>query len=94
MKIQNFVLGMVGTNCYLVVNEEEKQCIRIDPAVYSGEIAEEINEGIFRKTDDRNHIGMENAITRIRMYYGNQARVRVESQSGAGTTVEVRIPIS
>lgn len=59
-----------------------------------GEIAEEINEGIFRKTDDRNHIGMENAITRIRMYYGNQARVRVESQSGAGTTVEVRIPIS
>ena len=59
-----------------------------------GEIAEEFNEGIFRKTDDRNHIGMENAITRIRMYYGNQARVRVESQSGAGTTVEVRIPIS
>lgn len=59
-----------------------------------GEIAEEINEGIFRKTDDRNHIGMENAITRIRMYYGNQARVRVESQSGVGTTVEVRIPIS
>ena len=47
MKIQNFVLGMVGTNCYLVVNEEEKQCILIDPAVYSGEIAEQIRrEGL------------------------------------------------
>lgn len=47
MKIQNFVLGMVGTNCYLVVNEEEKQCILIDPAVHSGEIAEQIRrEGL------------------------------------------------
>ena len=47
MKILNFVLGMVGTNCYLVVNEEEKQCILIDPAVYSGEIAEQIRrEGL------------------------------------------------
>ena len=47
MKIQNFVLGMVGTNCYLVVNEEEKQCILIDPAVYSGEITEQIRrEGL------------------------------------------------
>ena len=46
MKIQNFVLGMVGTNCYLVVNEEEKQCILIDPAVYSGEIAEQIRQAL------------------------------------------------
>ncbi len=47
MKIQNFVLGMVGTNCYLAVNEEEKQCILIDPAVYSGEITEQIRrEGL------------------------------------------------
>ena len=32
------------------------------------EIVQEMNAGIFRQTDDRNHIGMENAITRIRMY--------------------------
>lgn len=47
MKIRNFVLGMVGTNCYLVTNEERKQCILIDPAVYSEEITEEIHrEGL------------------------------------------------
>ena len=56
-------------------------------------IVGEFNEGIFRKTDDKNHIGMENAITRIRMYYGERAVVRIESRLGAGTVVEVRIPV-
>lgn len=57
------------------------------------EIVGEFNKGIFRKTDDKNHIGMENAITRIRMYYGERAVVRIESRLGAGTAVEVRIPV-
>lgn len=56
------------------------------------ELVKEINEGIFRKTDHKNHIGMENAITRIRMYYGEKANVTVESQVGQGTVVEMRIP--
>ena len=54
----------------------------------------EMNEGIFRKTDNKNHIGMENAITRIHMYYGDSAEVRMESQLGQGTTVQIRIPVN
>ena len=57
------------------------------------EMVREMNAGIFQKTDNKNHIGMENAITRIHMYYGENARVRIESLEGHGTTVCIWIPI-
>lgn len=31
MKIERFVVGTVGTNCYLLVNENTKECLIIDP---------------------------------------------------------------
>lgn len=44
MKIKNFVIGMLGTNCYLVSNDETKECVLIDPAVYSSEITAYIHK--------------------------------------------------
>ncbi len=38
MKIKNFVIGMIGTNCYIVSNKERGECVLIDPAVYAPEI--------------------------------------------------------
>lgn len=32
MKVEKYVTGLLGTNCYLVVNEETKQAVLIDPA--------------------------------------------------------------
>lgn len=32
MKIERFVLGSLGTNCYLLINEETKELIVVDPA--------------------------------------------------------------
>ena len=32
MKIEKFVTGIISTNCYLVINEETKQTVIIDPA--------------------------------------------------------------
>lgn len=32
MKVEKFVTGIISTNCYLVVNEETKQTVIIDPA--------------------------------------------------------------
>ena len=32
MKIEKFVLGSMGTNCYLIINEETKELVIIDPA--------------------------------------------------------------
>jgi len=57
------------------------------------DIVEEMNNGSFRQTKDKNHIGMENAITRIRMYYGEDAEVWLESELKRGTTVHIRIPL-
>ena len=72
-------------------------CIRIkiedNGCGISKQIVQEINQGIFRKTDDKNHIGMENAITRIYMYYGEDAKVYVESRVNQGTTIQIRIPL-
>ena len=32
MKIEKFVLGSFGTNCYLIINEETKELVIVDPA--------------------------------------------------------------
>lgn len=55
---------------------------------------QEMNRGIFQKTDDKNHIGMENAITRLHMYYGEKVKVAIESEAGKGTTIRIWIPIT
>jgi glyoxylase-like metal-dependent hydrolase (beta-lactamase superfamily II) len=38
------VLGMIGTNCYLLINEDEKQCILFDPADEEEEIYQMIEQ--------------------------------------------------
>ncbi len=43
MTIKRFLTGMIGTNSYLIVNEETKECILVDPAAYSNEIKEAIH---------------------------------------------------
>ena len=32
MKVEKFVTGLISTNCYLVINEDTKQAVVIDPA--------------------------------------------------------------
>lgn len=32
MKIEKFVLGSMGTNCYLIINEETQELVIVDPA--------------------------------------------------------------
>ena len=47
MRIKKFVIGMVGTNCYIVFNEHTKECFAIDPAAPSAPMAEFIRaEGL------------------------------------------------
>ena len=35
MQIERFIVGMVGTNCYVVSNEETSECFLVDPGAYS-----------------------------------------------------------
>ncbi len=40
MKIKRFLTGMIGTNSYLMINEDTNACILVDPAAFSKEIEE------------------------------------------------------
>lgn len=47
MKIEKFVIGVLGTNCYIVRNEESRACFLIDPAVCKPELVGHIRrEGL------------------------------------------------
>lgn len=45
MKIEHFIVGVVGTNCYFAVNEDTKECLVIDPGDNAGKLAEKIKAG-------------------------------------------------
>lgn len=57
----------------------------------AGETLERFNRGEFPDTVGRSHIGMKNALERIRMYYGENSEVRIESREGEYTKVIIRI---
>lgn len=50
MKIENFVIGMIGTNCYIVQNEETKECILIDPAVCQDKLVKHMKDAGLKLT--------------------------------------------
>lgn len=44
MKINHYVVGQVQTNCYVVINEENKECFLIDPGASAKALAERIRK--------------------------------------------------
>ena len=44
MKINHYVVGMVQTNCYIVINNETEECFIIDPGASGTQLAEKIRE--------------------------------------------------
>lgn len=44
ISIKTMVLGMVGTNCYFVTNEDTKETVIIDPAAMAGKIMDYIDK--------------------------------------------------
>lgn len=100
--VENAILhgfeGVDRAHCLQIEMTRENDFIRIEIADNGCGIPEEraaeMNQGIFRKTDDKNHIGMENAITRLYMYYGKRTKVSIQSRPGEGTRVQIRIPVT
>ncbi len=44
MKINHYVVGMVQTNCYIVINDETKECFIIDPGASGMQLSEKIRQ--------------------------------------------------
>lgn len=45
-----------------------------------------------RTQSEKGHIGMENAVGRLKLYYGEQCEIQIKSEVGKGTTVYIMIP--
>ena len=73
---------------YIYISIEDNGCGMTKTMVQS------INSGNFGQAESKNHIGMENAITRIRMYYGEKTKVNIQSELDRGTKVDIWIPLS
>lgn len=58
----------------------------------SPDIAKQINAGTMPESSEKNHIGIKNAVGRIKMYYGENASIKVESQEGEYTKIIINIP--
>ena len=44
MRINHYVVGMVQTNCYIVINDETKECFIIDPGASPKQLADKIKQ--------------------------------------------------
>lgn len=55
------------------------------------EMVERFNRGEFSETGTRSHIGMKNALERIKIYYGEKSKVRIESREKEYTKVMIQI---
>lgn len=60
----------------------------------SKEMIEKINKDIYLDdlSDEKSSIGIRNAVGRLKLYYGDKASVRIESELGYGTTIHIEIP--
>lgn len=45
MKIEHFIVGVVGTNCYFAINEDTRECVVIDPGDYAKMLEEKLRGG-------------------------------------------------
>ncbi len=57
------------------------------------EVASRMNQGVFQESEDKNQIGLKNAVYRIRLYYEENADIQVESQENAYTRIYITLPI-
>lgn len=75
------------------VDECIKIVIRDNGKGIDSNIVAEMNAGVFMKSKDKNHIGLENAITRLHIYYGGRSKVQIKSIRNEGTEVLIHIPV-
>ena len=57
------------------------------------DLVEKVNTGQPIKTEEKSHIGMENAIMRLNMYCEGKANIVVSSELGKGTEIKLLLPI-
>ncbi|MDO5423212.1 MAG: histidine kinase [Eubacteriales bacterium] len=106
LKVNKLVLQPFVENCiqHAFKESEEMGVIRISAQIADGALEIRIADNgsgfdtqKLEKTGDgirrEDHIGIPNVSERIRLNYGEAYGIRIESQTGKGTTVYVRLPL-
>ncbi len=105
-RIIKFILQPLIENCILYAFAGKTDAGVIEISAEAGEILyitvrdngngfdtsilEDLNS---RKRDKQDHIGILNVLERIRLNYGNQYGLDIESEPGAGTMVTLKLPV-
>ena len=55
-------------------------------------LVDEINNRGFNDLRSRTNIGISNVVTRLEMYYGNEARIKVSDKAERGTCIVISVP--
>ena len=50
MKIENYVVGPVATNCYFLINEDTKETVVVDPGAAAPQLKGKLDEGGYKPT--------------------------------------------
>lgn len=60
---------------------------------FAPDLLEDLNEGKTIRKGDREHIGINNVVTRMKLLYGEKATVHFENDDEGGSVVAVKLPI-
>lgn len=76
--------------------EREKEMIRMsvsdDGAGMDSDTVKKLLAGESASSNTMNHVGMKNVLDRMRLYFGAQAHMNVESEAGKGTVILLEWP--
>ncbi len=56
------------------------------------QVVEQVNHGLPVGTEEKKHIGLDNAITRLHMYCNAQGKIYIKSEQGRGTEIILLLP--
>ena len=48
LRVEQYVVGMVSTNCYVAVNDLTKECVIVDPGASGKQLAQRIQDGGYK----------------------------------------------
>lgn len=80
----NIHIARMGEKLQIVIEDNGKGM--------SEEMVQRLQAEDFKENDEKNQIGISNALNRLRLYYGTKAEVEVKSCLGRGTRITIYIP--
>lgn len=92
--IRHGIEPLIGKGNIEVKVFEEDEVIKIIVADNGVGMSKEKLEELLQCLDgkDKSHVGLKNVYHRLRLFYGDEAKIYINSEVGKGTVVEIQIP--